>query len=384
MKGNLGIVLFFLTQLPVIGQYKSELDFALQKEVIAKESQAKLLSASTGDCEGAIALCGGIYSENSAPPGIGNVYEYTGACNQGTETMTLWYTFTVQEAGAISFIITPADNQDDYDWGLFDITNGGCPGIVAQDNSSPEVSCNSYGSFNENGPTGISTANGGTGTSNGPGDLNGPAFNADIQAVAGQTFALVVMNWSNSQNGYNIDFTQSTATIYDQNAEFSLPAITCEDSSPLNLLEYVEGPLDGFFIGQGISGSQFNPAGLTGNVFIGYTVDSTSECDVQPILLFDTIFVSSLSQPVVFEPSLNLFCISKDSVELLGGMPANGFYSGPGVFNNSFSPSEVGVGEFIITYSIINGDGCAFSDEALFTVEVCTEIESDFMQSIVL
>jgi CHU_C Type IX secretion signal domain len=171
---------------------------------------------STSDCEGATQLCGATYTESTAPPGTGNVYEFTGTCNFGLETMSLWYTFSVQETGNLSFVLDPANDLDDYDWGLFDITNGGCAGIVSQDGSSPEVNCNSYGSFGANGPTGISSTNGGTGASNGPGDQNGPPFNADLPVQAGEVYALVVMNWSNSQNGYSIDFSQSTAYIYDQ------------------------------------------------------------------------------------------------------------------------------------------------------------------------
>ena len=170
---------------------------------------------STSDCAGAIQLCGGIYTEASAPLGTGNTYEFTGTCNANLETASLWYTFTVAEAGNISFIIDPAVDADDYDWGLFNITNGGCAGINAQDGSSPEVNCNSYGNIGSNGPTGISTASGGTGVSNGPGNTNGPAYNADLAVQQGETYALVVMNWSNSPDGYTIDFTQSTASIFD-------------------------------------------------------------------------------------------------------------------------------------------------------------------------
>lgn len=172
------------------------------------------MGQSTSDCLGAIPLCGGVYTEVSAPLGTGNVYEFTGTCNQSFESASLWYTFTVQEAGNLSFILDPANDVDDYDWGLFDITSGGCAGI--QDGSSPEVNCNSYGSVVTNGATGISSANGGTGNSNGPGDLSGPPFNADLPVQVGQTFALVVMNWTGSPDGYTIDFTQSTANIYDQ------------------------------------------------------------------------------------------------------------------------------------------------------------------------
>ena len=137
--------------------------------------------ASTSDCLGAIPLCGGVYTELTAPLGTGNVYEFTGTCNANLESASLWYTFTVQEAGDLSFVLDPATDLDDYDWGLFNITSGGCAGI--ENGESPEVNCNSYGSFTTNGPTGISSTNGGTGTTNGPGDTNGPPFNADLPEI---------------------------------------------------------------------------------------------------------------------------------------------------------------------------------------------------------
>jgi gliding motility-associated-like protein len=171
---------------------------------------------STSDCAGAIQLCGGIYTETSAPLGTGSLYEFTGTCNQNIESASIWYSFTVQTAGNLSFILGPPDGITDYDWGLFNITNGGCAGINAQNGSSPEVECNSYGGFSGNGQTGISTTDGGSGTSNGPGSANGPPFNADLPVQVGQVYALVVMNWTGSQDGYTIDFTQSTASLYDQ------------------------------------------------------------------------------------------------------------------------------------------------------------------------
>jgi gliding motility-associated-like protein len=184
---------------------------------IAFSGQLLAQTTSTSDCDGAIQLCGGTYTETSAPTGTGNVYEFTGTCNANLESESMWYTFTVQDPGNLSFVLDPANDIDDYDWGLFNITEGGCAGINAQDGSSPEVECNSYGEFGTNGNTGISTANGGTGTSNGPGNLNGPPFNADLGVTVGQTYALVVMNWTGSTNGYSIDFSQSTASIYDEN-----------------------------------------------------------------------------------------------------------------------------------------------------------------------
>lgn len=180
---------------------------------------AHILQAQTGnsvsDCSGAIVLCDDFYSEENASLSAGSVIEFTGICNNSAEVSSVWYQFTVQQDGLLSFVLTPNTAMDDYDWGLFDITTGGCAGIQPF-GTSPEVSCNSYGSFTMNGPTGISTALGGTGNSNGPGDLSGPPFNADLPVLAGTTYALVVMNWTNSLDGYSIDFSGSTASLYDE------------------------------------------------------------------------------------------------------------------------------------------------------------------------
>jgi gliding motility-associated-like protein len=165
---------------------------------------------SQNDCGSAMSLCNDFYQETNSSNSIG-VPEYVGGCN-AAEYASMWYTFTVQQAGSLSFVLNPMDNADDYDWVLFDITNSGCAGIGS---TAIEVSCNSYGDFFSNGPTGISSANGGTGNSNGPGNTNGPAFNQDIAASVGQTYALCIMNWSQSTSGYSIDFGQSTAALYD-------------------------------------------------------------------------------------------------------------------------------------------------------------------------
>src|SRR5690606_12138412 len=70
--------------------------------------------------------------------------------------------------------------------------------------------------FGVNGPTGISSADGGSGNENGPGNLNGPPFNADLQVVAGETYVLMVSNWSGTSNGYTLDFNNSTAGFLDE------------------------------------------------------------------------------------------------------------------------------------------------------------------------
>ena len=172
------------------------------------------VAAQTSDCETASSVCAGLFEQNDSPSGTGNVFEQApGSCQTFGEFNSAWYVFTVQEDGDLSFILQPNDDADDYDWSLYDITEGGCAGINT--GVSPEISCNSYGSFDPlQGPTGISSANGGTGNSNGPGNAAGPPFNADLPVTQGQVLALVVMNFSATLNGYSLEFGNE-AEIFD-------------------------------------------------------------------------------------------------------------------------------------------------------------------------
>ncbi len=178
------------------------------------------------DCPGAIAICQNVYHETNAYTGIGN---YTNeidtafSCTDG-EKYSVWYTFTAQTSGNFSFILTPNNNNntdtvDDYDWTIFDLTHASCAEILT--NPKLEISCNSFGdSFGKNGPTGASSAQGGTDNNNGPGDTNGPPWNADIPVKAGNIYVMMVSNWSQSTYGYTIDFSSSTAQIFDNVTPF--------------------------------------------------------------------------------------------------------------------------------------------------------------------
>ena len=83
--------------------------------VLCLSSISVWAQTSISDCDGAIVLCGDLYTETQASFNTGNVYEATGACNQGLEQSSVWYTFTVQQAGNLSFILNPLTISDDYD-----------------------------------------------------------------------------------------------------------------------------------------------------------------------------------------------------------------------------------------------------------------------------
>lgn len=152
------------------------------------------------DCLGAIPVCQSQYVQNNSFTGEGNIpdeIDNTNSCLGSGELNDVWYTFTVQQSGLLNFSITPNQLTDDYDWAVYDLTNASCEDIAT--NPLLEISCNYSGA------SGITGANGQTGSQNNP----------PIPVTAGQILVLNVSNFSSTQFGYTLDFGASTASIYD-------------------------------------------------------------------------------------------------------------------------------------------------------------------------
>lgn len=192
------------------------------------------------DCLGAIPICQDTFTVATPYPYASSNGNYLNEINAvqtciAGENNGIWYIFTVQTSGNFSFIVTPANGNDDYDWSLFNITNNSCADIGTALVAGMAVSSNTFGTFGFNGPTGASTASGGTGNCNGPGFGNGPIFNADVVVSAGETYVLYVSNWSNSTFGYTIDFSGSTAVIFD-----NVPPAMDSVTSPITCLPQLD------------------------------------------------------------------------------------------------------------------------------------------------
>ncbi|MBC7934917.1 MAG: gliding motility-associated C-terminal domain-containing protein [Rhizobacter sp.] len=136
-----------------------------------------------------------------------------------TSSRSFWYKFTCYQTGSFAFEISAASPavDDDYDWVLYDIT-GRNPGDVFT-NSSLQVSMNIYGVSGPgapfpNLPTGCRAGASGDVHCAGSASGNTP-FNRMPTLTVGHEYLLMVANFTNSTNGYQLSFTGGTASITD-------------------------------------------------------------------------------------------------------------------------------------------------------------------------
>ena len=177
----------------------------------------------TQDCKGAIAVCDYIYVEDSTASGYGNYLEIPSGgnscpnhCMDG-EHNSRWYIWTVVESGELRIEITPQIQTDDYDWAVFNLTDHNCEDIWSHPNWMMS-SCNAAGGGGYQGTTGISTLNGGNTNCNNGGPTN--KWNVDLPVYEGETYVLVVSDWTQTYGGYTLDFSASTAVIFDDQRPF--------------------------------------------------------------------------------------------------------------------------------------------------------------------
>jgi len=174
----------------------------------------------------AFPVCGTTTFSQSNVPSCGG-RPIPGPCGPGLNDVNpFYYKFTCYTAGTLGFLITPISMADDYDWQLFDITGRNPDDIYAD--ASLFVACNWSGST---GITGAVPA--GIGLTHCAGGV--PIFSAMPTLVVGHEYLLMVSNWSNSQQGYSLNFTGGTAGITDPLAPGVLSASTNCDGTQITI-----------------------------------------------------------------------------------------------------------------------------------------------------
>jgi Zn-dependent metalloprotease len=74
--------------------------------------------------------------------------------------------------------------------------------------------------------------------------------------------------------------------------------------------------------------------------------------------------------------SYDTLCTTIPSINLSGGSPAGGTYSGPGIANGVFDPAIAGPGVHIITYTYTDQNNCTGTSSQSVFVDVCSGIDA--------
>ena len=181
----------------------------------------------SADCEPGVILCDKspfsvekVSGAGSDPNEITDVF-----CGGGRidEDASSWYKWTCDQAGSLTFTLTPLNPADDLDFYLYRLPNGidDCSGkILMRSMSSGETGGSPFPDWEPcTGPTGLNLTDPDVNEDCGcqTGDNN---FLAGINMDAGASYALVINNFSNSGSGFSVEFG-GTGTFLGPTADFN-------------------------------------------------------------------------------------------------------------------------------------------------------------------
>lgn len=130
---------------------------------------------------------------------------FTGPGSNATEDV--WISFCVAQSGDITWTGNPASNSTEFDWSMWDITDG-CPGT--------EVACN----YDWNQQTGVNF-----GMAIGDSETDGDDYDPAFYGIAGRCYAIQVVNWSIDGTGFTfsgIDDDCGTCAKISPAVDFSI------------------------------------------------------------------------------------------------------------------------------------------------------------------
>jgi hypothetical protein len=115
----------------------------------------------------------------------------------------------------------------------------------------------------------------------------------------------------------------------------------------------------------------------TGTVMIFAATEDS--CGIGPAT--ELLVTSNPLPEVTLKLQTEITCLSGPTIELTGGSPEGGDYSGPGVSANIFSPEMAGVGVHLIHYTYTDSAGCTNMASDTLEVEICTSVDDLVGQS---
>jgi PKD repeat protein len=215
-----------------------------------------------------------------------------------------------------------------------------------------------------------------------PGPVSGSGIWSDIMNVAndkllGQYFQVTLRNWNycNPYDDPNIPgppvdpvngdhppvvTTARILIVAYPDATINPVDTLCQNHPPVVMTAHDPG---GTWNGNGMSGNIFNPAVASpGNHLIRYEITNANGCTD-----YDEIIITVVPVPDATITPVSIVC-NGDPAIILRAQDPGGIWSGPGVSGNVFTPSIAGSGNHVITYTIVDKNGCTDSDSIILTV----------------
>jgi gliding motility-associated-like protein len=157
-------------------------------------------------------------------------------------------------------------------------------------------------------------------------------------------------------------FTQNITVVASSNASWTPQTPVCEGDLDIDLATLLLGTAGGTWSGAGVTGTAFDPSGLSGNIAITYTV-GTGACQQVSTQNINVLSVADASWTV--PPPV---CTGSAIIDLslfVTGTPG-GVWSGTGMTAANFNPAGIS-GAIAVTYSVGAGN-CATTSTQNITV----------------
>ena len=218
-----------------------------------------------------------------------NEVDNTMSCLNSGEQNSGWFQFYISYPGVVSFSIIPEAQGADYDWAVYDITNGGCDAIFNDPTTS--ISCNFSGSTF---PT----------SATGPNNGGNPQDEPVIQVEVNHIYVILVNHFSGiNMSPYQIDFTGTTAVLGPYNEIIGRVSFDsnndCTDNIDLPSSGYIVKAYDANNQAVGLAYTQPN-----GNYTMGVSaIFNPTEVRIEPLHYPFTEGCAPYNQPITIAPN---------------------------------------------------------------------------------
>lgn len=181
-----------------------------------------------------------------------------------SESGSTWFTWTAETSGSLTFTLTPLNPSDDLDFVVYEL-----PGGITDCVNKTELRCMASGDFAFPspcmGPTGLDETS--TDFSEPPG-CNDPSqdnFIAALDMVAGTSYALAINNFTNTGNGFEIEFGGTGEFLGPQAAFTTSPSdATVCTGAPISFTDASSFSLGSIENWEWSFGSEASPSTATG------------------------------------------------------------------------------------------------------------------------